>query len=65
MHNGGRISGLGQSSEVIQHARIHYLVDHESNSWNHLMISYYLDDAMVEDILKTPLFSQMTKDQLI
>jgi len=64
-YNGGRISGLGQSSEVIQHARIHSLVDHESNSWNHQLISYYFDDVVVDDILKTPLFSQVREDQFI
>jgi len=54
-----------QSSEVIEQARIHSLIDHESNTWNHQLISYYFDDAVVQDILKTPLFSQVPEDQLI
>ena len=63
--NGGCISGLGQSSEVIQHSRIHSLIDFENNSWNYQLISYYFDNDVVQEILKTPLFSQVVEDQLI
>jgi hypothetical protein len=46
--NGRRISGLGQSSEVIQQSRIHSLMDYENNSWNHQLISYYFDNDVVQ-----------------
>jgi hypothetical protein len=65
LYNGGNISGLGQSSEVIQQSRIHFLIDHASNSWNHNLLTYYFDVDVIQEILKTPLFSQVMEDQLI
>jgi len=65
LYNGGCISGFGQTSEVIQQSRIHSLIDHEHNNWNYNLIAYYFDDAVVQEILKTPLISQVVEDQLI
>jgi len=65
LYRGGCISGDGQPSDVVQQSRVHFLIDHESNSWNHNVINYYFDVGTVQEILKTPLFHQVEEDQLI
>lgn len=65
LRNGGCISGLGQSSEVIQQARVHSLIDHNNHSWNFPVINYYFDQVTVQEILNTPLIRQVEEDRLI
>jgi len=65
LSNVGCISGVGQSSDVIQHSRVNLLIDHNNSIWNYPLISYYFDQTVVHDILRTPMFRQVQEDQLI
>jgi hypothetical protein len=68
LEGGKCVSGEGQNSEVIQHAKIHSLIDHNLRCWNQDVIYCYFDDGTAQQILKTPLFElfrQVEEDQII
>jgi hypothetical protein len=65
LSNGGCISGVGQSSDVIQHSRVNSLIDHNNGIWNYPLISDYFDQTVVQNILRTPIFRQVEEYQLI
>ena len=65
LRNGGSISAVGQPSEVLQHARVHSLIDHNVHGWNCHLIHSYFDNDIVQEILGTPLFHQVEEDDMV
>ncbi|XP_024640669.1 uncharacterized protein [Medicago truncatula] len=65
LRNGGVISGVGQSSDVLQNVRVHSLIDQNTNGWNYNMVNYYFDYDTVQEIIRTPIFHQVEEDALI
>jgi hypothetical protein len=65
LRNGGVISGVGQSSDVLQNVRVHSLIDQNTNGWNYNLVNYYFDYDIVQEIIRTPIFHQVEEDALI
>jgi hypothetical protein len=40
------------------------LIDHNNSTWNYPLSSYYFDQNVVQDIIRTPIFRQVEEDQI-